>query len=70
MTTLGMKEQEMKEIAGAIVALLQHTKPALDEKGGQSRAKVEFDRKALSDVQKRVSTLLHAFPLYPELVID
>ncbi len=69
-TTLGMKELEMKEIAGAIVELLQHAKPALDEKGGPSRAKVEFDRKVLSDVQKRVSTLLHAFPLYPELVID
>ena len=68
-TTLGMKEPEMKEIAGLIVELLQNTKPASDEKG-VSRAKVEIDQKALARVQKRVAVLLGAYPLYPELVID
>jgi glycine hydroxymethyltransferase len=68
-TTLGMKETEMKEIARLIVELLQNTKPAMDEKG-PSRAKIEIDPKTLSSVQKGVRTLLDAYPLYPELVID
>jgi glycine hydroxymethyltransferase len=70
-TTLGMKAPEMQEIADVIVDLLQHTKPAPDEKGtGFSRAKVEIDPKVLANVQKRVAALLSAYPLYPELVID
>jgi glycine hydroxymethyltransferase len=68
-TTLGMKQTEMSEIAGAIVELLKATKPVSDEKGS-SRAKVEIDRKVLTEVQKRVATLLSSYPLYPELVID
>jgi glycine hydroxymethyltransferase len=69
-TTLGMKQPEMVEIAGMIVELLKATKPALDEKGGLSRAKVEIDPKVLITVQKRAATLLSSYPLYPELVID
>lgn len=68
-TTLGMKEAEMKEIARLIFELLQNTKPAHDEKGA-SRAKVEIDPQTLADVRKQVGTLLKAFPLYPELIID
>jgi glycine hydroxymethyltransferase len=70
MTTLGMKQPEMREIADAIVELLQNTKPAPDEKGGLSRTKFEIDRKVLTNVQKTVATLLSSYPLYPELVID
>jgi glycine hydroxymethyltransferase len=69
-TTLGMKQKEMAEIADVIVELLKHTKPASDEKGGFSRTKVEIDRKVLAKVQNRVSALLSAYPLYPELVIE
>ncbi len=69
-TTLGMKQVEMAEIADVIVELLKVTKPALDEKGGLSRAKVDIDRKVLASVQKRVAILLNSYPLYPELVID
>jgi glycine hydroxymethyltransferase len=69
-TTLGMRQSEMCEIADAIVELLQHTKPATDEKGALSRAKTEIDRGVLANVQKRVATLLSSYPLYPELVID
>ncbi len=68
-TTLGMKQPEMTEIADVIVELLQHAKPAMDDKGA-SRAKVEMDRKVVANVQKRMAALLHAYPLYPELVID
>ena len=68
-TTLGMKEKEMAEIAEAIVELLQAVKPAPEEKG-PSRSKVEIDPKVLTGVQQRIHSLLSAYPLYPELVID
>ena len=71
LTTLGMKEGEMRLIADLIVDLLRATKPAVAEKGGEmSRAKVEIEPNALGSVKYRVAELLHAFPLYPELVID
>jgi glycine hydroxymethyltransferase len=69
-TTLGMKEAEMAQIADAIVALLRATRPAADEKGGKSKAKVEIDRKVLTQIQNQAATLLASYPLYPELVID
>lgn len=69
-TTLGMKEQEMEKIADAIIELLRHTKPASDEKGGFSRAKVVIEHKVLAEVQKKIAEILGSFPLYPELVID
>lgn len=68
-TTLGMKENEMAQIADVIVSLLKATKPAPDEKGGMSRAKIQIDPKALSDAKEKVADLLSAYPLYPELMI-
>jgi glycine hydroxymethyltransferase len=68
-TTLGMGEPEMGEIADVIVELLKHTQPALDEKA-TSRTKVHIDPKVLPPLQKRIAALLNAYPLYPELVID
>jgi glycine hydroxymethyltransferase len=71
LTTLGMKEAEMREIATLIVALLKATKPAPSEKdGGVSRAKVQIDPQTLHQTQKAIASLLSRFPLYPELVID
>lgn len=63
LTTLGMKEKEMKEIAALICELLKASKP-------MEKAKVEIDRPVLSSVQERVEALLDRFPLYPELVIN
>ena len=68
-TTLGMKEPQMCEIADAIVELLQHTKPHPDEKGGVSRSFMQIDPTALANVQKKVANVLSNYPLYPELVI-
>lgn len=71
LTTLGMKQPEMSEIANIIVELLRHTRAAPDEKGsGMSRAKIEIDEKVLADIHSRVATLLNTYPLYPELMID
>lgn len=68
-TTLGMKELEMKNIAHWIVDLLRHTRPVSEEKG-LSRSKVEIDPKVLERVRNQIGTLLHTYPLYPELMID
>jgi glycine hydroxymethyltransferase len=71
LTTLGMKEHEMRQIGQWIVKLLKATKPQQDEKtGGVSRAKIYIDPVVLESVRKHVADLLHHFPLYPELVID
>ena len=71
LTTLGMKENQMKQIAKWIVSLLRSTKPELDVKtGGPSRAKIDIEPSVLASVQKHVADLLHHFPLYPEVVID
>ena len=63
-TTLGMKEKEMEEIASIVVSLLREAKP------GASKSLVTAPEEALERARKRVSDLLRHFPLYPELVID
>jgi glycine hydroxymethyltransferase len=71
LTTLGMKEKEMKHIGALMVRLLKATRPAIAEKTGEpSRAKVHIEPDTLSAVRKEVAELLLAFPLYPELIID
>ncbi len=62
LTTLGMKEAEMKEIATWITELLKETRPAEG-----SRAKIVIEPKVLERVKKGIHSLLHRFPLYPEL---
>lgn len=69
LTTLGMKEAEMKEVARLIFELLKATKPAVVN-GEASRAKTEIEPSVLTSVQKQVAALLKEFPLYQELVID
>jgi glycine hydroxymethyltransferase len=63
-TSLGMKENEMHEIADFIVALLRGCIP------GTSKAKVDIDPQVLSEVQQKVAALLARFPLYPDLIVD
>jgi glycine hydroxymethyltransferase len=67
LTTLGMREREMEELAELIVTLLRATSPAEGDKG---RSRAETDPAVLAAVQDRVAALLQQFPLYPELVID
>jgi glycine hydroxymethyltransferase len=67
-TSLGMKEAEMGEIAALIAELLFATKPAPAESGkAPSRAQMLIDPLVLKQVQARVEELLSRFPLYPEL---
>jgi len=70
LTTLGMKEQEMKEIAKMMVELLKATKPALAERPGEfSRAKVTIDPQVVSGIRNKVAHMLDQYPLYPEIIL-
>lgn len=63
-TTLGMKEEEMKEIATVIEFVLSRTKP-----DAASKVNVVVDKEVMTEAKKRLNTLLGAFPLYPEIEI-
>jgi glycine hydroxymethyltransferase len=68
MTTLGMKQDEMNEIANIIVEVLKNTKPAPAEKTGKaSPAKSITNPTTLTNAKSRVKTLLSQFPLYPDI---
>ncbi len=70
LTTLGMGQEEMKEIAEIILLILSHTKPALSAKTGQlSKALSVTEPSILDEAQKRVAELLNRYPLYPEIDI-
>ncbi|MDX9753641.1 MAG: glycine hydroxymethyltransferase [bacterium] len=74
LTTLGMGENEMKEIASIFKLVLSNTQPALIESGknaGQtSKAKYVIADEVKNEVKRRVQSLLNAFVLYPELDVD
>ncbi|NPV39680.1 Serine hydroxymethyltransferase [Brevinematales bacterium NS] len=70
-TTLGMKENDMDEIADIIANVVQAVKPAFSEKdNGPSKAKYEIAASVKETSQKRVIDLLSRFPLYPELDLE
>ncbi len=73
-TTLGMGEPEMKEIAAILKLVLANTKPEVVESGpnaGQtSKAKYAVNPKAHEEARTRVRALLGRFPVYPELDLE
>ncbi len=69
-TTLGMKKEQMKEIASIICDLLKEAKIPLDERTNlPSRAKATVPEPVVHRARARVAEILKHFPLYPELVI-
>lgn len=70
LTTLGMKEPEMKAIATMIIELLKNTKPDEVEGVPVNKAPPMVSPKNLKKIQEQVADLLKHFPLYPEVVID
>ncbi len=64
LTSLGMKEGEMKKVARLIFETLKNT---ISLEG--SKAKFTLDEAILQKTKAEVQTLLNDFPLYPELVI-
>lgn len=69
MTTLGMGEDEMREIAGIVHAVLAGTRAETIKEGrnsGQtSKANYSTDAKAVDEARSRVADLMQKFPLYP-----
>ena len=71
LTTRGMQEAEMQQIATAFHQLLKATKPGPGKNQGElSRAIYEIDPEVLAKVQGWIQALLEQFPLYPELMLD
>lgn len=62
-TTLGMRKEEMQEIAAITFDLLSQAK-------SESKAKAVVPESLLEKIRLRVKDVLKDFPLYPELVID
>jgi glycine hydroxymethyltransferase len=73
-TTIGMGQKEMKEIAGIIKLVLVNTKPARVETGKNSgelsKAKYKIEPQVKAEAQKRVHQLLRQFPVYPQLDLE
>ncbi len=66
-TTLGMKQDEMRIIADIVVDVLKHTKPLNADHGQPSKAAYIIDPSALSKARNEIGQLLAKFPLYPEI---
>jgi glycine hydroxymethyltransferase len=64
LTTLGMKEPEMRQIGEIIHLVLSSTKP-----DGDSRAKAITNTTAVQAAHTQIDALLGKFPLYPELEV-
>lgn len=71
LTTLGMGEAEMKEIASIIRLVLSNTTAAVLESGAnagqQSKVQYNLSRGAQEEASARVKALLDKYPVYPEL---
>jgi glycine hydroxymethyltransferase len=70
LTTLGMNEEDMKEVASIIDFVLKGTKPGLTKEKKPAKGKIELDETVQAEARKRVNALLDAHVLYPELDLD
>jgi glycine hydroxymethyltransferase len=73
-STLGMGESEMKEIAKLFSLILKNTKAGIVDKGANagkpSKITYIIDEKVKADAKQKVETLLSKFVLYPELDLE
>ncbi len=73
-TTLGMKESEMEEIASILKLVLTAANPAVIKSGKnagkKSKANVIIDETVKRQARERCTKLLDRFPVYPELDLD
>ena len=71
LTTLGMGEAEMEEVASVIASVLKNAHPVKLTKGEHagelSRNKAKAPEEVMEEAKKRVISLLERFVLYPEL---
>lgn len=73
-TTLGMEESDMKEIASIIATVLKNAHPVIltkgENAGKESKNKAKVEKTILEDAKARVKSLLERHLLYPELDLD
>ena len=73
-TTLGMGEDEMREIASIITEVLKNAEPVVltkgERAGEKSKNKAKVDSSVKTDARKRVTELLEKYPLYKELDLE
>jgi len=71
-TSLGMKEAEMAEIASLIADVIKATKRVPDKKSPSqdSKAKYIIDAGAKTAITERVKKLMSRFPVYPQLDLE
>ncbi|MGD2110832.1 MAG: aminotransferase class I/II-fold pyridoxal phosphate-dependent enzyme, partial [Phycisphaerae bacterium] len=67
MTTLGMGEAQMREIASIIHLVLSHTQSSTTKDGKPSKAKYTLDASACDQARTRVRDMLAKYPVYPEI---
>lgn len=70
LTTLGMNEADMEEVANIIDLVLKGTKPGLTKEGKPAKGKIQLDEATEEEGKKRVKALLSKHVLYPELDLD
>jgi len=66
-TTLGMTEADMKEVASIIDSVLKGTKPGTTKDGKPAKGKIVLDPAVQEKAKQRVRSLLAKHVLYPEL---
>ncbi len=73
-TTLGMGEVEMAEIAAVLHQVVANTVPETiasgEQKGAASKAKYSIDAAVAASAKERVKALLSRFPVYPQLDLE
>jgi glycine hydroxymethyltransferase len=73
-TTLGMGDAEMKEIASIITFVLKNAKPVIltkgENAGKMSKNKAKVPESVMAEAKSRVQALLDKFLLYPELDME
>jgi glycine hydroxymethyltransferase len=66
-TTLGMGESEMRDIAAIIQSVLSHTKAGTTKDGKKSKARYVLDQAAREEASAKVQDILSKYPVYPEI---
>jgi glycine hydroxymethyltransferase len=66
-TTLGMGQAEMAEIAAVVALVLKHIQPSTTKSGARDKAKYTLDDAIRDQARARVDDLLRSYPVYPEI---
>ena len=69
-TTLGMGEAQMEEVASIINTVLSNTKPAKTDSGEYSKSSYVLSAEVKENIKGKVAALLNEYPVYPGLDLD